>query len=118
MIVRLSSEQDSPTIIDRAAIFKTILDRQALRRAARLPPLDVPKLYRRAIELSLWQRHVALHLEQVQRQVLAQQRVKHGPQWPSSWGGRAVLLVLVQRELKFEFERTASSQALLQRSKT
>lgn len=107
--MNLSTSDQNPPPIDRAAVFKAILDRQALRRDARLPVLDVPTEYRRALELALWQRHVALHLDQARRRVLGRQRAKYGLKWPSSWGGKVMFLALVQRELAAGFGRGVSS---------
>ena len=89
--------------IDRATIFSTILSRQALRREAHLPLLDVRAMYQRAVEQALWQRHVELHLDQVCQHVLARQRVKHGAAWPTSRSGWMVLSALAQQELEEKF---------------
>ena len=94
------------TIVDRGAIFSNILARQALRREARLPLLDIGSEYRRAVEQALWRVHVEKHLDEVRAEILVQQRAKHGPEWPSSWGGRMVLSVMVQQALKVSFRRS------------
>ncbi|GLS68737.1 hypothetical protein GCM10007890_07490 [Methylobacterium tardum] len=101
------------TIVDRGAIFSVILTRQALRIEAKLPLLDVTAEYRRAVAQTLnrveearWQRHAELHLDQVREEILARQRAKYGPEWPSSWGGRMTLSILVQRALEVSFRRS------------
>lgn len=98
------------TIVDRGAIFTSILARQALRIEAKLPRLDVRTEYRRAVEQALrraeevrWQRHAELHLDQVREEILARQRASHGAEWPSSWGGRMLLSVMVEKALKVSF---------------
>ena len=98
------------TIVDRSTIFSAILARQALRIEAKLPRIDVGAEYRRAIaqalqrdEEALRQRHAERHLDQVREEILARQRAKHGPEWPSSWGGRMVLSVMVQQALAANF---------------
>jgi hypothetical protein len=106
------------TVVDRSAIFSTILARQALRRDAHLPLLDIGSEYRAAVaqalrarEQTLWQRYAELHHDRVRGEILARQRAKHGPEWPSSWGGRMALSILVQRALKASFRREHPSAA-------
>lgn len=93
----------APPSIDRSAIFTNILARQALRREARLPLLDVRAEYRRAVAQALWRLHVEKHLDEVREEILARQRAKHDAQWPSSWGGRMGFSIMVQQALKASF---------------
>lgn len=107
-----NAEDVEATIVDRGAIFSAILARQALRREAHLPLLNIGAEYRtavtqafRRVEEVLWQRHAELHQDRVRGEILARQRAKHGPEWPSSWGGRMVLSILVRRALEASFRR-------------
>ena len=93
------------TIVDRGAIFSNILARQALRIEAKLPRLDVHTEYRRAVEQALWRVHVEKHLDEVREEILARQRAKYGPEWPSTWGGRMGLSIMMQRALRASFRR-------------
>lgn len=95
----------STPLIDRAAIFSTILRRQALRREAQLPLLDIRAEYERAVEQALWQAHVEEHGETVRAEVLAELRAKHGPQFGQSVGGLWAIRILTGRRLAEMFER-------------
>lgn len=93
--------------IDRAAILTTIWDRQALRREARLPLLDIKAEYERAVEQALWSAHVRKHYAALKKEVLAELQARHGPQFGGSVGGWwAVRLLAAQRLQKmFELDR-------------
>ncbi|KOX59176.1 hypothetical protein ADL19_05560 [Streptomyces purpurogeneiscleroticus] len=93
------------TIVDRSAIFSTILVRQALRREVHLPLLDIGREYYTAVNRALWRQHCEKHLDEVQTDILTRQRARHGADWPSSWGGRMGLAIMVERALKASFRR-------------
>ncbi|MDN3572343.1 hypothetical protein [Methylobacterium longum] len=112
-VAMVGDTPDELPSIDRGAIFSAILARQALRIEAKLPRLDVGFEYNKAVEQALhrveevrWQRHAELHHDRVRGEILARQRRKHGPAWPSGWSGRMVLSILVQRELEASFSRS------------
>ncbi len=94
-------------LVDRAAVLNSILQRQALRREARLPPLNIRTEYDRAVEQALWRAHFEEHGETVRAQVLAELRVKHGPQFGQSVGGLWAVRLLTDRRLREMFELTA-----------
>ncbi len=89
--------------IDRAEIFTALLRRQALRREARLPLLDIAFLYHQEVEKALWRRYVELHHDRVRAEILAQQRVKFGNGWGYSAGGRWALNILTERALRASY---------------
>lgn len=95
--VRPASAITSP---DRSAILSDILRRQALRREAQLPTLNVRTEYERAVEQARWRAHVATYGEAVRAQVLAELRAKHGPQFGSSVGGLWAVRLRAERRLR------------------
>ncbi|TFZ54791.1 hypothetical protein E4V01_24590 [Methylorubrum sp. Q1] len=88
---------------DRGAILSAIFRRQALRREAQLPLLDVRAEYERAIEQARWRAHVTTYGEATRAQVLAELRAKHGPQFGSSVGGKWTLWLLLEKRLREMF---------------
>ena len=108
MVVRmkvLGEMQNIRLQIDRGAIFNMILKRQALRREAQLPLLDIHSEYHRAVEQALWRQHVELHHDRVRADILAQQRARHGQGWGLSWGGQFGLSLLTHRALQASFRK-------------
>lgn len=87
-------------MIDRAAIFATILHRQALRREALLPLLNVRAEYERAVGQALWSAHVDRYYTAVRAGVLEELRARHGPQFGGSVGGLWVVRLLVSKRLQ------------------
>lgn len=100
-------EDAPPTAVitapDRSAILSGILQRQALRREARLPMLDVRAEYERAVEQALWQAHVEKYGGAVRAEVLAELRLKHGPQFGSSLGGLWAVRLRTEKRLRDMF---------------
>lgn len=86
--------------VDRADILARILQRQAIRRDAHLPLLDVPAEYTRAVRQALWTRHVERHYERVRARVVAERRRRHGLEWGLSAGGRWLIEIETARLLK------------------
>jgi hypothetical protein len=89
--------------VDAAAILSSIWAKNALRRTSGLPLWPVRETFQRELRRARWRLHVENHLERIEAEVVAQQRAKHGPEWPSTWGGRMVLSAIVQRVLKVSF---------------
>ena len=98
-------QENSP--VDRSAIFTSILHRQALRREAHLPLLDVRAEYGRAVGFALWKAHVERHYERIRAEVLSSRRAKHGEGWGLRVGGRWVV----------EYETTRALRLLLRRDR-
>ena len=89
---------------DRSAIFSSILTRNALRREAHLPLLDVRQTFDREVEQALWRAHVGQHVETVRAQVWARRRAHHGPTWGLSAGGRWAVNAEVRAILRESFQ--------------
>lgn len=86
--------------IDRAAIFSELCRRNALRREAHLPLLDLPAEYRRLLEVGKWSYIVAHHYADTRAEVLAALRAKHGPDFGYSAGGRWMIEIVTSRLLR------------------
>lgn len=91
-------------LIDRAAILTTIWIRQALRREARLPWLDFKAEYERAVEHGLWSVHVRKHYAALKREILAELRARHGPEFGGSVVGWWAVRLLAAKRLQKIFE--------------
>lgn len=89
--------------IDRAATLTSILRRQALRRLAQLPLLNIRAEYERAVEQAHWRAHVEEHGETVRAQVFAELRSRHGPQFGYSVGGLWAVRLRTERRLRDTF---------------
>ena len=81
----------------KAALFSAVLERNALRRAALLPPLDVGQEFRRAIAEAGWreyQRRCSAEADALARcreEAVAECRRRFGPAFdPRNFGNRAV----------------------------
>jgi hypothetical protein len=80
--------------MDKAAIFTELTQRNALRRQAQLPLLDLPMAYESAVALAAWQDYRAAcdrfadERVRIREQVLAEFRAAHGPGFGLSFGGR------------------------------
>lgn len=90
--------------IDRSAILTTILQRQALRREAQLPLLNVRAEYERTVEQALWKTHVDECGEAVRAEVLAELRSRHGPQFGYSVGGLWAVRLRTEKRLREMFD--------------
>lgn len=90
-------------MIDRAAIFSDLLRRNAIRREAKLPLLDVRQTYEREVERRLWIEYARQNSARVQAEVLGKQRAKYGPAYPVSGGGRLAVGCLVHKALREGF---------------
>lgn len=86
--------------VDRAVIFSNLCHRNALRRAARLPLLDLKAEYRRLVDLAKWRYITERYRVAVQSEILARQRDQCGPTWGNSAGGRWMTEILTTRLLR------------------
>lgn len=91
---------------DRGAIFSDLLRRQALRREARLPLLNVRAEYELAVGKARWRAHVEKYGEAVRAEVLAELRAKNGPQFGASMGGLWAVRLLTEARLQNIFHFT------------
>lgn len=99
------TETVTPELVDRAAIFASILTRNALRREAHLPLLDVRVTYERELAQALWRAHVNEHYEAVRAEVVARLRARFGKRWGGSAGARWHVEIETDRELRRRFRR-------------
>jgi hypothetical protein len=84
--------------VDKAAILSRVLERNALRRAALLPPLDVGLEFRRAVAEAAWLEYgrrcgdESEALTRSRDEAVAHFRQKFGPDFdPRGFGGRVVV---------------------------
>jgi hypothetical protein len=96
----------SVVAVDKAALFSAVLERNAVRRAALLPPLDVGLGYHRAIVEGAWreyQRRCSAEADALARcraEAVAECRKRFGPTFdPRNFGSR----ILVARETDRRF---------------
>lgn len=89
--------------MDHAAIFTTILRRNALRREARLPLLDVRAEYQEEVATAHQHEIYEQHYDVVRAEVVERLREEREPGWEGTEGGRWLLDVLVRRELRQRF---------------
>ncbi len=87
----------------RGAILSAILRRQALRREAQLPLLDVRAEYERAVTQARWRAHVETYGEAIRAQVYAELRAKQGPHFRMSVGGMWAVRLLTAKRLRDGF---------------
>jgi len=91
--------------MDRAALLTAIYERNAARKQAQLPLLDVRAELRKACDVAAfdeWQQFIADHKvewDRIEADVLTDMRVKHGPAFPSSGWSR--MLVNAETEKRF-----------------
>ena len=85
--------------IDRASIFSELCHRNALRREAHLPLLNVPAEYARLVEVAKWRRIREAHYIHTRAEVLANLRATRGPDFGNSAGGRWMIEIFTARTL-------------------
>ena len=74
-------------MIDRAAIFTSILKKNALRRDVGLPEWPVRRTYEKEVRSVAWREYIRQHSARVHAKVIAQQRARLGADFPQSAGG-------------------------------
>jgi hypothetical protein len=89
--------------MNRAAILTNILKRNALRREAHLPPLDVAAEYHRAVAQAHWQEVCGEHYDRVREEVVERLRHTHGRDYRLSAGGRWMIEAMTLKELASQF---------------
>lgn len=92
--------------VDRTAIFCSVLERNALRREAHLPLLDVRATYEREVAGALWRAHRTMNYEAVRAEVVARLRARFGPKWGYSAGARWHVEIEIDRELRRSFRQS------------
>ena len=106
IILGLDMGTSTTTIVDAAAILSAIWGKNALRREMGLPLWPVRETFEHELRQAHWRLHVEKHFVEVRGEILARQRAKLGPEWPSSWGGRMGLSIMVQRALDASFRKS------------
>ena len=86
--------------IDRASIFSDLCCRNALRREAHLPLLNVPVEYARLVDVAKWSYIVEHHYAETRAEVLAGLRATRGPDFGNSAGGRWMIEIFTERTLR------------------
>jgi hypothetical protein len=83
------------TVMDKATIFSEVTRRNALRKANRLPPLDVPAEYAHQVAIAEQRDYQAAcgaqaeEREAIRQQVLVELRAKHGVDFEHTMGGQS-----------------------------
>ena len=85
--------------MDRQQILETLYQRQALRREARLPALDITAEYHHAVATARWAEIVAQHYERVEAEILREKR-RERADWAVSSGGRLALRLMTMKTLR------------------
>jgi hypothetical protein len=86
-------------MIDKAAIFTELSRRNAVRRQARLPLLDMRGEFDRAVERARWKEVCEEHGDRVRREVIAESSKTFGRE-PQSAGGRWAVSILMLKRLR------------------
>ncbi len=95
----MSSEREK---VDRAAIFSNILQRNALRREAKLPLLNVRAVCDREVEHARWRAYVEQHLDQTRSRIAAEFEQRVGRE-PLSGGALMAIAALTLKSLRQGF---------------
>ena len=85
--------------VNRSAIYTAILQRNSLRREAKLPSLDVRQTYLSEVAKAEWRAIVEAHYDRVAGEILSEQRRKY-LDWGNSWGGRLALRLMTEKALR------------------
>ena len=94
MIARYISD-----VIDKAAIFTELTRRNAVRRRAQLPLLDMRDELDRAVEFTHWKAVCTEHADRVRSEVIAELSTTFGRE-PQSAGGRWAVSILTLKRLR------------------
>jgi hypothetical protein len=88
-------------MLDKAALFTELTQRNALRRKAQLPLLDLPTEYARMVRLAQQTALYEQHYDRVRAAVLAELRQRKGPDFDEtrSAGARWLINAMVQKRM-------------------
>ena len=87
-------------MVDRAAIFTALTRRNAVRREAKLPLLDIHSEFAHAVEVAEWREACVKHAEDMARiriEVIADLRRRHGNDFGDSVGGHWAINIEVSK---------------------
>ena len=91
--------------VDRASIFSELCRRNALRREAHLPLLNIPAEYQRLVVVARWRYVMEHHYADTRAEVLATLRATRGPDFGNSAGGRWMIEIFTTRTLRERYWR-------------
>jgi hypothetical protein len=89
--------------VDRASVFRELCNRNALRREAHLPLLNVASEYKRLVDVQKWSYIVEHHYAVTRAEILAYLRATRGPDFGNSAGGRWMIEIFTTRELRVRY---------------
>ncbi len=90
--------------VNRAAIFTSILKRNALRRETGLPLLPVRETFRKEVLAAEWRLFCQDHAQAVWDEILAEKRRTYAD-WGNSAGGAMALRLMTTKILQERFQR-------------
>jgi hypothetical protein len=88
--------------IDRASLFTSILERNALRREAKLPLLPVRETFETEVRIAEWHAFCEQHAQAVWDEILGEKRRTYAD-WGNSAGGQLYLRVMTTKALRERF---------------
>jgi hypothetical protein len=91
---------DGVAMVDKSAIFEALTKRNAVRRDAKLPVLDIHAEFDHAVSVALWNEGVERfrdEMPRIKQQVLAELREQRGADFPQSVGGHWMVNYEVSR---------------------
>ena len=91
--------------VNRASIFSELCRRNALRREAHLPLLNVPVEYVRLVDVAKWSYIVEHHYAETRAEVFAALRATRGHDFGNSAGGRWMIEIFTERALRQRYWR-------------
>jgi hypothetical protein len=95
--------------VDRAAIFTSILKKNALRREAQLPVLPIRETFRKEVLAAEWRLFCQEHAQSIWDEILAEKRRTYAD-WGNSAGGMLALHLLTTKVLQERFARERRSK--------
>jgi hypothetical protein len=93
-------------MIDKAAIFTELTRRNAVRRRAQLPLLDMRDEFNRAVEFTYWNAVCDEHAHRVRSEVTGELSKTFGRE-PQSTGGRWAVCILTLKRLRALHQSTS-----------
>jgi hypothetical protein len=97
---QVARNNSSIAMVDKAAIFTELTRRNAVRRNAKLPLLDIHAEFDHAVSVALWNEGVERFrddMPRIKQEVLAELRENRGADFPQSVGGHWLVNFEVSR---------------------
>jgi hypothetical protein len=89
-------------MVDKAAIFTELTRRNAVRREANLPLLDIHAEFVHAVEVAAWREASVKHADdmaRIEQDVLIEMRARRGVAFPQSIGGHWIVRFEVTKRI-------------------